>query len=82
MLWTRKDRDRGREEAVLDRAIAEWQGGRGKDASTWAVLSRSPDRLDALAKDPRWTPAGEDRRFLWTDDDSNVLEVLRFPKLR
>jgi SAM-dependent methyltransferase len=57
------------------------QAVEGKDASVWAVLARDDAALGALAKDARWTiaSAGEDpppRRYLWTDDYSNLFAVI------
>jgi SAM-dependent methyltransferase len=53
----------------------------GKDASSWVVLAREPGALDPLRADPRWqrVPAGDAppaRRYVWTDDYSNVVSVL------
>lgn len=49
-----------------------------KTPSHWMVLARSFEDLGALAHDARWTPppagAGEP---LWTDDFSNILDVLQ-----
>jgi len=54
-----------------------------KNRSTWLVLARSRDALGTLLEASDWWPvpvvsAGTpDRRFLWTDDRSSVLPVLR-----
>lgn len=48
----------------------------GKERSTWAVLGREPVELDPLAQDPRWRRL-PNPGFLWTDDFSNVLGVMR-----
>ncbi len=65
-----------------DRVEAPKELFEGKDGSTWAVLARGPARLEVLARDPRWAAPGEDPRYLWTDDYSNVLDVLRMPRFR
>ncbi len=57
------------------------QAVEGKDASVWAVMARDDAALGPLANDPRWVVAseGEDpppRRYLWTDDSSNLLAVI------
>ncbi len=61
MLWTRKDRDRGREEAVLDRAIAEWQGGRGGDET---LSGHARARIVDRALDPAHDPAAPASLFV------------------
>ncbi len=60
--------------------------GRGTAASpdgpiptTWVVLARRPEHLDALASDPRWHRLDHTAsRRPWTDDFSNVLGVIRW----
>ncbi|MBZ5640003.1 MAG: fused MFS/spermidine synthase [Acidobacteriia bacterium] len=54
----------------------------GKDGSIWAVVARDPARIEALVRDPRWLVPPADPRYLWTDDYSNVLGVLRLQKLK
>ncbi len=55
----------------------------GKDSSVWSVLGRDVESLGILAADSRWEPLPREpgrrpeRRYLWTDDFSNVLSVLR-----
>jgi hypothetical protein len=65
-----------------DRVEAPKEAFEGKEGSTWAVVVRNPADLGALSKDPRWTPPGADPKYLWTDDYSNVLGALRYPKLQ
>jgi hypothetical protein len=64
-----------------DRVATPQEAFEGKDGSIWAVVAASRSNLEALAKDPRWVPPAADPRYLWTDDYSNVLGVLHFPKL-
>ena len=49
-----------------------------KTPSHWVVLARRPEDFGALARDPQWTPppAGPGEP-LWTDDFSNILDVLK-----
>jgi SAM-dependent methyltransferase len=55
----------------------------GKDASTWVLLARDRASFGALASDPRWkelplSDGALDRsRLLWTDDYSNLWNVLK-----
>jgi hypothetical protein len=49
-----------------------------KTASHWMVMARTAEDLGSLAHDPAWTapPAGAGEP-LWTDDFSNILNVLQ-----
>ncbi|MBZ5640014.1 MAG: fused MFS/spermidine synthase [Acidobacteriia bacterium] len=64
------------------RATTEEQLER-KMPSTWAVLARDVDALGPLAADPRWERlprrpnAPPDPAYLWTDEFSNLVGVLR-----
>jgi hypothetical protein len=57
----------------------EEAGRSGRAPSHWVVLARRRDDLGALPNDPRWRDLSPrpDRR-LWTDDFSNMLEVVRW----
>lgn len=72
---------RGR--SKLDEVLSIREMEEGKDRSQWIALARSEAPLGAIAGDPEWLPvplhsdAAVDRRFLWTDDYSSVLRVLR-----
>jgi spermidine synthase len=49
-----------------------------KSLSWWVVVARSPEDLGALTRDPRWSePRVPVFTPLWTDDFSNVFDVLR-----
>ena len=49
-----------------------------KTASHWMMMARSPEDLGALTQDPAWTaPRVGTGVPLWTDDFSNVLDVLQ-----
>jgi SAM-dependent methyltransferase len=51
----------------------------GKSPSVWLVMSRRPDELLALSRDPRWRPGqGNDEQKVWTDDYSSLLSVFRW----
>jgi hypothetical protein len=55
-----------------------------KNRSSWIVLARSQDALGVLPVTYAWWPVPVEssgpasRRFLWTDDSSSVLPLLRF----
>ena len=66
--------------AQLEAAISNEDALRdGRTPSHWVVLARRPEDLGALRDDPRWRslPPRPDRR-LWTDDFSNMLEVIKW----
>jgi hypothetical protein len=69
--------------ATSDDVTSEEQMLEGKNRSSWLVLARSRDALGALAESSEWWPVpvassgAPDRRFLWTDDSSSVLPLLR-----
>jgi spermidine synthase len=49
-----------------------------KSASHWMVMARTSGDLGAVAQDPAWTvPPDGDGEPLWTDDFSNILDVLQ-----
>jgi hypothetical protein len=72
---------RGRSKVDDATSIQDLQ--QGKDRSQWIALARSDAPLGAIASDPEWLSvplrpdAPVDRRYLWTDDYSSVLRVLR-----
>jgi hypothetical protein len=72
---------RGRSKSDDEMSLQELQ--QGKDRSHWIALARSEARLGAIATDPEWLAvplhpgAPADLRFLWTDDYSSILRVLR-----
>ena len=51
----------------------------GRTPSHWVVLARRSEELGALREDHRWRPLSPrpDRR-IWTDDFSNILEVIKW----
>ena len=66
--------------AQLEAAIRKDDAHRdGRTPSHWVVLARRPEDLGALRDDPRWRSLSPhpDRR-LWTDDFSNILEVIKW----
>ena len=48
----------------------------GKSPSHWMVMARAREDLGALPQDPAWT-AAPSAAPLWTDDFSNILDVLQ-----
>jgi hypothetical protein len=69
--------------ATSDDETTEEQMLEGKNRSSWLVLARSRDALGALPQSSAWWPvpvessSRPDRRYLWTDDASSVLPLLR-----
>mgnify|MGYP003578512557 CR=1 FL=1 len=48
-----------------------------KAPSTWLMMARNPEDLGALMRDPLWLePRVTSATPLWTDDFSNILDVL------
>lgn len=51
----------------------------GKEASTWVVMARSHEDLGMLATKSNWQVVSENARVkVWSDDYSNLLQVLRW----
>jgi spermidine synthase len=51
---------------------------KGKDASIWVVMARSPNDLAELSSDNRWQKLDAIPGFrVWTDDFSNIFSVLK-----
>jgi hypothetical protein len=50
---------------------------RDKTASHWIMMARTFEDLGALAKDPLWLPLRARDGAPWTDDFSNLLDVLQ-----
>jgi spermidine synthase len=51
----------------------------GKADSHWAVLARSRSHFGPLTRDPRWrAPRSRDGLRAWTDDYSNLFDVLNW----
>ena len=69
--------------ATSDDVTSEEQLLEGKNRSSWLVLARNREALGALALSSEWWPVpvassgSPDRRYLWTDDSSSVLPLLR-----
>ncbi len=61
MLWTRKDHDRGRDDAVLDRAVAEWRRSGGTDE---ILSAHARARIVDETLDPAHDPAAPASLFL------------------
>ncbi len=65
--------------ARFDERVGPDEARAGKTPSRWVVLARRPEGLRGLADDPRWHPlAPRPDKTLWTDDFSNLLEVIRW----
>ena len=51
----------------------------GKEPSQWAVMSRRPEDVAALAADARWQKLeGRADRQVWTDDFSNIVTIFKW----
>jgi hypothetical protein len=60
-----------------DKPVAGRPWAVDKAQSNWIMMARSPEDLGALMRDSRWTaPRIVDGANLWTDDFSNVFEVM------
>jgi hypothetical protein len=61
-----------------DAHVSEDEMREGKFASSWVVMARNSNDLEALRSDPGWRalPAGPGSR-VWTDDFSNIVSILR-----
>jgi hypothetical protein len=66
-------------ERDLDVSVAETL--KGKLGSEWAVVARAPEDLGGLTEDTRWRPLHGSAGSVWTDDYSNILPFLKFPRL-
>lgn len=65
--------------AQLGAAISKDDAREGRTASHWVVLARRPEDLGTLRDDQRWHPLPpRPDRGLWTDDFSNMLEVIKW----
>jgi len=63
----------------IDTQVSDEESREGKFPSWWVVMARTPDDLEALRRDPRWSalPAVTGSR-VWTDDFSNIVSILKF----
>ena len=53
----------------------------GKSPSHWVILAKNSSNFGELVNDPRWQAIAESSpNFLWTDDFSNIFQVLRIFK--
>jgi spermidine synthase len=61
-----------------DVKLSEQEIAEGKQPSVWVILAQREQTLMSLAGD-RWKPLTDDRSGdLWTDDYSNIFQVLRW----
>jgi hypothetical protein len=62
-----------------DDEVTEAELAEGKQPSTWAIMAREPKLLEPFASGAGWQALRGDRRGdLWTDNYSNILQVLRW----
>jgi spermidine synthase len=59
--------------------LSENEIAEGKQPSSWVIMARQERVLAPFAADARWKPlAGDAKGPLWTDNYSNILQVLRW----
>jgi hypothetical protein len=62
-----------------DGEVSDAERAEGKQPSTWVILARDRRLLAPFAGDAKWQPLSGDRKGdLWTDNYSNILQVLRW----
>lgn len=62
-----------------DGEVSDAERAEGKQPSTWAIMARDRRLLAPFAGDAKWQPLSGDRKGdLWTDNYSNILQVLRW----
>ena len=49
-----------------------------KKIAKWALLAANQDLAFKLMQDTHWHFAAEDKQFLWTDDYSNLIPLLKW----
>ena len=60
-----------------DFRVTASEGDEGKSPSHWIVMARHKAAVSPFLKDPRWSPLdGEKKPQLWTDDYSNIFQVV------
>jgi hypothetical protein len=65
----------------LDLPISTAEKSLGKLPSHWVILTRNQKNFGKLINDPRWQAIAKDSQVsLWTDDFSNIFQILRIFK--
>ena len=65
--------------ACREEQISDEQFAAGKTPSTYVVMARQRSELEPLAAFDRWhTPPVNESIAVWTDDFSNLVEVLKW----
>ena len=65
----------------LDLPISTAEKKLGKLPSHWVILTRNQKNFGKLINDPRWQAIAKDSQVsLWTDDFSNIFQILRIFK--
>jgi hypothetical protein len=59
-----------------DAHISPEEAAAGKAPSMWMALARRPEDLGAIDKEHRWQHLGQMAGSVWTDDYSDILQVL------
>ncbi|HSQ12713.1 MAG TPA: fused MFS/spermidine synthase, partial [Candidatus Deferrimicrobium sp.] len=62
-----------------DSEVSEQERAEGKQPSTWVIMARQPGLLAPSESDSKWKRlSGDLQGDLWTDNYSNILQVLRW----
>jgi len=70
--------DAGLAAAEQAHTVTADQSALGHSSSRWVVMSRNTAEIDRLLGDSRWTRLQTTGTSLWTDDYSNLFDVLSF----
>ncbi|HEY9705179.1 MAG TPA: fused MFS/spermidine synthase, partial [Allocoleopsis sp.] len=69
--------------AQKDINISPEEKALGKTASHWVILTNKKENLGELVKDEKWQTIPDNvKTKLWTDDYSNILNVIKFKELK
>lgn len=64
-----------------DTELSDAEIAEGKQPSSWVMMAREKDVLSAFQSDARWKPLiNSHQGEVWTDDYSNILQVLRLTR--
>jgi hypothetical protein len=62
----------------VDADVSTSEKAAGKQGSIWAVMTKDPNELGAIAADPRWrAPRADPGDSVWTDESSDIVRHFR-----
>jgi hypothetical protein len=65
--------------AQNDAQLSDGEIAEGKQPSNWVIMTRQKEMLRAFQADSRWKPLLNNHQGeVWTDNYSNILQVLRW----